>query len=393
MNQFFEVADNESNYNIEAVVTHIGEVIKVIGVGGGGCNAVDNMVKSGVKHVEFICANTDAKALSRNRAHHLMQLGHSLTRGLGAGSQPEIGKKAAMEDREKMAALLKGTDMLFIASGMGGGTGTGAAPVIADIARSLNILTVGVVTRPFEYEGEKRRKTADLGIEEMRKYVDSLIVIPNEKLMTELDEDVSMREAFAAADDVLCGAVSGITEVIKTPGLISLDFADVKTVMSGRGLAMMGSGAAKGQSRAQEATEKAIYSPLLDDLSLDGARGVLVNISSAPGSLKMREYHEIIGIIQRHIHPDSDFKAGMAEIEDMDEEEIRVTVIATGLNDLHVADASPLLMREDGVSSNEAATAQVDAEVSAAALQQQDPFANFNKSVFSTPAFFRKNRS
>jgi len=203
MNQFFEVADNESNYNIEAVVTHIGEVIKVIGVGGGGCNAVDNMVKSGVKHVEFICANTDAKALSRNRAHHLMQLGHSLTRGLGAGSQPEIGKKAAMEDREKMAALLKGTDMLFIASGMGGGTGTGAAPVIADIARSLNILTVGVVTRPFEYEGEKRRKTADLGIEEMRKYVDSLIVIPNEKLMTELDEDVSMREAFAAADDVL----------------------------------------------------------------------------------------------------------------------------------------------------------------------------------------------
>jgi len=289
MSQFFEIVDNETNYNIEAVVTHVGEVIKVIGVGGGGCNAVDNMVKGGVKHVEFICANTDAKALSRNRAHHLMQLGHSLTRGLGAGSQPDVGKKAALEDREKIAALLKGTDMLFIASGMGGGTGTGAAPVIADIAKSLNILTVGVVTRPFEYEGDKRKKVAEAGIQEMRKFVDSLIVIPNEKLMTELDEDVSMREAFAAADEVLCGAVGGITEVIKTPGLISLDFADVKTVMSGRGLAMMGSGAAKGQNRAEEATERAIFSPLLDELSLDGARGVLVNISSAPGSLKKQK--------------------------------------------------------------------------------------------------------
>lgn len=390
MNQFFEVADNETTYSIEAVVTHVGEVIKVVGVGGGGCNAVDNMVKNGIKHVEFICANTDAKALSRNRAHHLLQLGHSLTRGLGAGSQPEIGKKAAMEDREKVAALLKGTDMLFIASGMGGGTGTGAAPVIADIARSLNILTVGVVTRPFDYEGEKRRKVADSGIEEMRKYVDSLIVIPNEKLMTELDEDVSMRDAFAAADEVLRGAVSGITEVIKTPGLISLDFADVKTVMSGRGLAMMGSGAAKGQNRAQEATDRAIFSPLLDDLSLDGAHGVLVNISSAPGSLKMREYHEIIGIIQRHIHPDADFKAGMAEIEDMDEEEVRVTVIATGLSDVHANSimANGMQQEERG-EMDSFANPQPDSNAPAAA----DPFASFNKSVFSTPAFFRKNRS
>lgn len=389
MSQFFEVTDNDNNYSIEAVVTHVGEVIKVIGVGGGGCNAVDNMVKSGVKHVEFICANTDAKALSRNRAHHLLQLGHSLTRGLGAGSQPEVGKKAAMEDREKMAALLKGTDMLFIASGMGGGTGTGAAPVIADIARSLNILTVGVVTRPFDYEGEKRGKIAEQGIEEMRKYVDSLIVIPNEKLMTELDEDVSMRDAFAAADDVLRGAVSGITEVIKTPGLISLDFADVKTVMSGRGLAMMGSGAAKGQNRAQEATDRAIFSPLLDDLSLDGAHGVLVNISSAPGALKMREYHEIIGIIQRHIHPDADFKAGMAELEDMDEEEVRVTVIATGLTDLHSNSEQAVLQQEDrsiDLSSNTEALGD-------ATVATQDPFASFNKSMFSTPAFFRKNRS
>jgi cell division protein FtsZ len=392
MNQFFEMAEQESNYNIEAVFTHVGEVIKVVGVGGGGCNAVDNMVKNGIKHVEFICANTDAKALSRNKAHHLMQLGHGLTRGLGAGSQPEVGQKSAMEDREKIAALLKGADMLFIAAGMGGGTGTGAAPVIADIARSLNILTVGVVTRPFDYEGEKRRKIADHGIEELRKHVDSLIVIPNEKLMTELDEDVSMREAFAAADAVLRGAVAGITEVIKTPGLISLDFADVKTVMSGRGLAMMGSAAAKGQHRAQEATEKAIYSPLLDDVSLDGAKGVLVNISSAPGALKMREYHEIIGIIQRHIHPEADFKSGMAEIEDMDEEEVRVTVIATGLTDIRAGtEFQPVFAKED---INQAAN-QTTENLAETSQQEQvnDPFANFNKNVFSTPAFFRKNRS
>ena len=392
MNQFFEMAEQESNYNIEAVFTHVGEVIKVVGVGGGGCNAVDNMVKNGIKHVEFICANTDAKALSRNKAHHLMQLGHGLTRGLGAGSQPEVGQKSAMEDREKIAALLKGADMLFIAAGMGGGTGTGAAPVIADIARSLNILTVGVVTRPFDYEGEKRRKIADHGIEELRKHVDSLIVIPNEKLMTELDEDVSMREAFAAADAVLRGAVAGITEVIKTPGLISLDFADVKTVMSGRGLAMMGSAAAKGQHRAQEATEKAIYSPLLDDVSLDGAKGVLVNISSAPGALKMREYHEIIGIIQRHIHPEADFKSGMAEIEDMDEEEVRVTVIATGLTDIRAGtEFQPVFAIED---INQAAN-QTTENLAETSQQEQvnDPFANFNKNVFSTPAFFRKNRS
>lgn len=392
MNQFFEMAEQESNYNIEAVFTHVGEVIKVVGVGGGGCNAVDNMVKNGIKHVEFICANTDAKALSRNKAHHLMQLGHGLTRGLGAGSQPEVGQKSAMEDREKIAALLKGADMLFIAAGMGGGTGTGAAPVIADIARSLNILTVGVVTRPFDYEGEKRRKIADHGIEELRKHVDSLIVIPNEKLMTELDEDVSMREAFAAADAVLRGAVAGITEVIKTPGLISLDFADVKTVMSGRGLAMMGSAAAKGQHRAQEATEKAIYSPLLDDVSLDGAKGVLVNISSAPGALKMREYHEIIGIIQRHIHPEADFKSGMAEIEDMDEEEVRVTVIATGLTDIRAGNEfQPVFAKED---INQAVS-QTTENLAETSQQEQvnDPFANFNKNVFSTPAFFRKNRS
>lgn len=398
MDKLFGLGQNETSYDIQEVMTHVGEVIKVIGVGGGGCNAIDNMVKSGVKNVEFICANTDAKALSRNKAHHLLQLGHGLTRGLGAGSQPEVGKKAAMEDREKIAALLKGTDMLFIASGMGGGTGTGAAPVIADIARSLNILTVGVVTKPFSYEGDKRRKTAELGIEELRKYVDSLIVLPNEKLLSELDEEVSMRDAFAAADDVLKGAVLGITEVIKTPGVISLDFADVKTVMSGRGLAMMGSASSKGEGRAAAAAQNAIFSPLLDDVSLDGAKGVLVNISSAPGALRMKEYHEILGLIQDHVHHEADFKAGMAEIEDIDDDEIRVTVIATGLNDIKVGVPDSGLFQKpdenssvvDDVFANSSSTQAQSVSADNAA---NEAFGGFNKSVFSTPAFFRRNRS
>lgn len=394
MSQFFELVENET-VNGQLEISHIGEVIKIIGVGGGGCNAVDNMVKSGLRNVEFICANTDAKALSRNHAHHLLQLGQSLTRGLGAGSHPEVGKKSAQEDRDKITALLKGADMLFITSGMGGGTGTGAAPVIADIARSLDILTVGIVTRPFEYEGEKRLRVAAQGIEEMRKYVDSLIVIPNEKLMTQLDEDVSMRDAFAAADEVLHDAVAGITEVIKTPGFISLDFADVRTVMSGRGISMMGSGTASGPHRASEATEKAIFSPLLDDLSLDGARGVLVNISATPGSLKLKEYNEIIGIIQNHIHPDSDFKAGMAEIEDMNEDEIRVTVIATGLNTYKPVSAADAFAESSVSSDNESVSVQHDLSNNgdAVSTSKDEPFNTFNKSVFSTPAFFRKNRS
>ena len=392
MNQqlFTQVSVNKQKDNdMQQVMTHIGEVIKVIGVGGGGCNSVDNMVRSGVKNVEFICANTDSKALSRNKAHHLLNLGHGLTRGLGAGSLPEIGKKAAMEDREKIAALLKGADLLFIATGMGGGTGTGAAPVIADIAKSLNILTVGVITKPFVFEGEKRKKTAELGIEELKKYVDSLIVIPNEKLLSELKGDISMREAFAAADDVLKGAVLGITEVIKTPGVVSLDFADVKTVMSGRGLAMMGSSSACGANRAREAAEKAIFSPLLDDVSLDGAKGVLVNISSAPGALKMKEYNEILSIIQVHADSSADFKAGMSEIADLPEDEIRVTVIATGLSDIRTnLNAAVFTQQDQSVNITSADDINVPAEDLIDPMNSQ-----FNKAAFSTPSFFRRNRS
>ena len=385
MEHFFEQVETQSELLSSTEINHVGEVIKIIGIGGGGCNAVDNMVLSGVKHVEFICANTDYKSLIRNKAHHLVQLGKNITKGLGAGTNPEIGEKAAKEDREKIVSLLKGTDMLFITAGMGGGTGTGAAPVIADIAQSMNILTVGVVTRPFDYEGAKRRKVADVGIEELRKCVDSLIVIPNEKLVTELDEDISMRDAFAAADEVLRNAVAGITEVIKTPGIISLDFADIRTVMSEGGVAMMGSGTAKGQNRAREAVEKAIFSPLLDNISLDGAKGVLVNISANVGSLKTREYHEIIGIINDHIDPNADFKPGMAEVEDMDDDEIRVTVIATGLHDIHANNRNVEEMVNSMNEESDSSSISKDNQHQ----QSDDSFSGFNQSsVTSAPAFF-----
>ena len=305
-------------------------VIKVIGVGGGGCNAVDNMIESQVKGVEFIAANTDAQALRRNRAPVQIQIGQTLTKGLGAGANPDVGRSAAIEDRDRIAEVLRGANMVFIATGMGGGTGTGAAPVIAEIAKEMGILTVGVVTRPFSHEG-RRHQVAGAGIEELKKYVDSLIVIPNEKLLQVLNSDVTMRQAFRAADDVLRGAVAGIAEVITCPGFINVDFADVKNVMGQMGMAMMGSAVASGLDRSRIAAEEAVASPLLDDISLDGARGVLVNISTAPGCLLLREYHEIMEIIRNYAHADAEVKFGTAEVDGMSEDEIRVTLIATGL--------------------------------------------------------------
>jgi cell division protein FtsZ len=305
-------------------------VIKVIGVGGGGCNAIDNMVEGQVAGVDFICANTDAQSLKRNRAPIRLQLGTTLTRGLGAGANPDIGRNAALEDRERIADAIRGANMVFLTAGMGGGTGTGAAPVVAEVAKELGILTVGVVTKPFAHEG-KRLKVAQAGIDELKKHVDSLIVIPNEKLMDVLGEDVTLREAFRAADDVLRGAVAGIAEVITSPGMINVDFADVRTVMGEMGLAMMGSAYAAGIDRARVAAEQAVASPLLDDINLDGARGVLVNISTAPGCLKLKEYHEIMGIIRQYADPDAQVKFGTAEVEGMPEDTIRVTLIATGL--------------------------------------------------------------
>lgn len=305
-----------------------GAIIKVLGIGGCGGNAVEHMIKRGLSGVDFVCANTDAQALKRSTARTQLQLGSSLTRGLGAGARPEIGRDAAMEDRDRIAELIEGADMLFITAGMGGGTGTGAAPVVADIARSLKILTVAVVTRPFSFEG-KRQKVAASGIEELSKKVDSLIIIPNDKLMQVLGEDIGVLEAYAAANDVLHGAVSGIAEVINNPGLVNVDFADVRTVMGEVGMAMMGSAIASGQDRAQVAAQAAVKSPLLEDVNLLGARGVLVNITASSG-LKMKEYHQVMNTIKEFTAEDAMVIVGTV-IDDEMEDRLRVTMIATGL--------------------------------------------------------------
>jgi cell division protein FtsZ len=315
-----------------------GAIIKVIGVGGCGGNAVEHMIKRGLADVEFICANTDAQALRRSTARVQLQLGSTLTRGLGAGAKPEIGRDAAMEDRDRIAEMIDGADMLFITAGMGGGTGTGAAPVIAEIARQLNILTVAVVTRPFTFEG-KRTRVAQSGIEELGKRVDSLIIIPNDKLMQVLGEDVGVLEAYAAANDVLHGAVSGIAEVINNPGLVNVDFADVKTVMGEVGMAMMGSATAAGVDRARVAAQAAVKSPLLEDVNLLGARGVLVNITASSG-LKMREYHDVMGTIKEFTAEDAMVIVGTVIDDEMDDR-LRVTMIATGLGGAQVQAKRP----------------------------------------------------
>jgi cell division protein FtsZ len=315
-----------------------GAVIKVIGVGGCGGNAVEHMIARGLSGVEFICANTDAQALNRSTARTQLQLGSALTRGLGAGAKPEIGRDAAMEDRDRIAELIEGADMLFITAGMGGGTGTGAAPVIADIAKSLGILTVAVVTRPFKFEG-KRTRVASAGIEELTKKVDSLIIIPNEKLMDVLGEDVSVIDAYAAANDVLHGAVSGIAEVINNAGLVNVDFADVRTVMGEVGMAMMGSATAAGADRARVAAQQAVKSPLLEDVNLAGARGVLVNIT-ASSALRLKEYNEVMTTIKEFTADDAMVIAGTV-IDDSMEDRLRVTMIATGLGGAHTALKQP----------------------------------------------------
>jgi cell division protein FtsZ len=315
-----------------------GALIKVIGVGGCGGNAVEHMIEKGLSGVDFICANTDAQALKRSTARTQLQLGAALTRGLGAGAKPEIGRDAAMEDRDRIAETIEGADMLFITAGMGGGTGTGAAPVIADIAKSLGILTVAVVTRPFKFEG-KRTKVASAGIEELTKRVDSLIIIPNEKLMDVLGEDVSVLDAYAAANDVLHGAVSGIAEVINNPGLVNVDFADVRTVMGEVGMAMMGSATSAGADRSRSAAQQAVKSPLLEDVNLAGARGVLVNITASSG-LKMKEYHEVMNTIKEFTAEDAMVIIGTV-IDDAMDDRLRVTMIATGLGGIAVAKRPP----------------------------------------------------
>jgi cell division protein FtsZ len=303
-------------------------VIKVIGVGGCGGNAVDHMITSGLSGVEFIAINTDAQALKRNQAKLQLQLGNGVTKGLGAGANPDIGREAALEDRERIAELIDGADMLFITAGMGGGTGTGAAPVVAEVAKELGILTVAVVTKPFMFEG-KRVRAANAGIEALARHVDSLIIIPNEKLMQVLGDDVSMLDAFKAANNVLHGAVGGIAEVINCPGLVNVDFADVRTVMSEMGMAMMGSAQASGDNRARIAAEQAVASPLLEDVNLAGARGVLVNIT-ASSTVKMKEIHEVMNTIKGFTAEEATVIVGQV-LDDSMEDSLRVTMVATGL--------------------------------------------------------------
>jgi cell division protein FtsZ len=304
-------------------------VIKVIGVGGCGGNAVDHMISKDVGGVEFICANTDAQALHKSGAATTLQIGTGITKGLGAGAKPEIGREAAIEDRDHIAEMIEGADMLFITAGMGGGTGTGAAPIIAEVAKEMGILTVAVVTKPFSFEG-KRTKVAEEGLEELSQHVDSLIVIPNEKLMEVLGEDVPFLEAFRAANDVLHNAVSGIAEIINCPGLVNVDFADVRTVMSEMGMAMMGSAEASGDNRAIIAAEQAVSSPLLEDVNLANARGVLVNIT-ASSSMKMKEYYNVMNTIKEFTAEDATVILGTVMDESIGDK-LRVTMVATGLN-------------------------------------------------------------
>ncbi|HSC79137.1 MAG TPA: cell division protein FtsZ [Chitinolyticbacter sp.] len=343
--------------------------IKVIGVGGAGCNAINNMIDHSMQGVEFISANTDAQVLKLSRAQNVVQLGAELTRGFGAGCNPDIGRQAAEEDRERIADLIDGADLLFVTAGMGGGTGTGAAPVIAQVAREKGILTVGVVTKPGLDEGA-RQKVAQAGIDELGRYVDSLIVVSNEKLEEVLGEDVTIDEAFRAADDILRNAVGSIVEIIHYPGLINVDFADVKTVMREMGMAMMGSAHASGTDRAVTATEEAIRCPLLDNISFKGARGVLVNFSASRATLKKSEVRQALEIINQHVADDAQVKHGVVYDESLGDE-LRITLIATGLGAKE--NAKPSL----SVIQSESRKTGTD---------------NFNAEDYDTPAIWRSRR-
>jgi len=317
-------------------------VIKVLGVGGGGGNAVKHMVTSGIEGVDFICANTDSQALQSSTVRTALQIGCNITKGLGAGADPEVGRQAAMEDRDRIQEVVEGADMLFITAGLGGGTGTGAAPVVAQVARELGILTVAVVTKPFGMEGAKRSSVADQGINDLAKYVDSLITIPNEKLLSVLGPETTLLDAFKSANQVLQGAVQGIAELITRPGLINVDFADVRTVMAEMGMAMMGSGTASGEDRAREAAEAAISSPLLEDINLDGARGILVNVTAGM-DLSIGEFQTVGETVKQCASDDATVVVGTVIDAEMNKD-FRVTVVATGLGQ-PLARPQPVPMR------------------------------------------------
>ncbi|WP_127959473.1 cell division protein FtsZ [Serratia microhaemolytica] len=369
-------------------------VIKVIGVGGGGGNAVEHMVRERIEGVDFFAVNTDAQALRKTAVGQTIQIGSSITKGLGAGANPEVGRNAAEEDRETLRNALEGADMVFIAAGMGGGTGTGAAPVVAEVAKELGILTVAVVTKPFNFEGKKRMAFAEQGIAELSKHVDSLITIPNDKLLKVLGRGISLLDAFGAANDVLKGAVQGIAELITRPGLMNVDFADVRTVMSEMGYAMMGSGIASGEDRAEEAAEMAISSPLLEDIDLSGARGVLVNIT-AGFDLRLDEFETVGNTIRAFASDNATVVIGTSLDPDMNDE-LRVTVVATGIGMDKRPDITLVTNKGSGTTP-EARYAQsgvppLQAEVKPAAKVVNDQGSQTSKEpdYLDIPAFLRK---
>jgi cell division protein FtsZ len=376
-------------------------VIKVIGVGGGGGNAVQHMVESNIDGVEFICANTDAQALRNVGARSVIQLGGGLTKGLGAGANPDIGRQAAMEDRERIAEALKGADMVFITAGMGGGTGTGAAPVVAEIAREMGILTVAVVTRPFTFEGKKRMAMADIGLKQLSEHVDSLITIPNEKLLSVLGKTTTLMDAFRTANDVLFGAVKGIADLITQRGMINVDFADVRTVMSEMGQAMMGTGSASGENRARKAAEAAIGSPLLEDVNLKGARGILVNVT-AGFDLSLGEFSEVGDIISSYAAEDATVVVGTVIDPEMTDE-LRVTVVATGLGALatsaqataepkarKVVDNTPTPKQPDGTTDYRNLERPTVSRQGAAKAARPQPQTSKDMDYLDIPAFLRR---
>ncbi|MDP3559943.1 MAG: cell division protein FtsZ [Legionellaceae bacterium] len=355
-------------------------IIKVVGVGGGGGNAVEHMIAEGIEgSVDFICANTDAQALRHSRAKVQIQLGEELTRGLGAGANPMIGRQAAEEDRERIKALLTGADMVFITAGMGGGTGTGAAPVFAEIAKELGILTVAIVTKPFSFEGRQRALAAEEGIRQLAGQVDSLITIPNNKLLSVLGKNISLVNAFKAANNVLLGAVKGISDLITRPGLINVDFADVRTVMSEMGMAMMGTGCAKGEQRSRQAAEAAIASPLLEDVNFSGARGILVNITAGL-DMSIGEFEEVGDVIKTFVSDDATVVVGTVIDPEMSDE-MRVTVIVTGLGDARARLQSPA----------SAATSNTTAKNRLSDAMSQDGSLDYDQ--FDRPALIRRQAS
>jgi cell division protein FtsZ len=377
--------------------------IKVVGVGGGGGNAVNAMVRSNIQGVEFILANTDMQTLDASPCPHKIRIGTELTRGLGAGSNPEVGKMAAEESREYLSDVLEGSDMVFLTAGMGGGTGTGATPVIAEIAREVGALTVGVVTKPFMFEGSRRQKQAEEGIEELKEAVDTLIVIPNQKLLSFIGKQTSLGTAFSQVDDVLRQAVCSISDLIVIPGLINLDFADVKTIMCGMGKALMGGGIASGENRAIEAAQRAISSPLLDEASVDGARGILINITGGE-DLTLHDVNEAAMLIQKSAHEDAHIIFGAVVDKNM-KEDMRVTVIATGFekteeNHLFLAPEESVIMPMKKVVNGNDIQAEMENHPAyqkeslkqlADIIRKESPETLSNSSNFDIPTFLRKH--